>query len=49
MNQTFKLIKKALVELFSYEEDDVTSYAEFREDLDMDSQGIVELTKWCSR
>jgi acyl carrier protein len=45
VNQTFKLIKKALVELFSYEEDDVTSYAEFREDLDMDSQGIVELTK----
>lgn len=45
MNQTFKQIKKALVELFSYEEDDVTSYAEFREDLNMDSQGIVELTK----
>ncbi|MES0362172.1 MAG: acyl carrier protein [Anaerolineales bacterium] len=45
MNQTFKLIKKTLVEVFSYEEDDVTSYAKFREDLDMDSQGIVELTK----
>ena len=45
MNQTFKQIKKTLVELFSYEEDDVTSYAEFREDLNMDSQGIVELTK----
>jgi len=45
VNQTFKLIKKALVELFSYAEDDVTSYAKFREDLDLDSQGIVEFTK----
>ena len=45
MNQTFKLIKKALVELFSYAEDDVTSYAKFREDLDLDSQGIVEFTR----
>jgi acyl carrier protein len=45
VNQTFKLIKKALVELYSYAEDDVTSYAKFREDLDMDSQGIVEFTK----
>jgi acyl carrier protein len=45
VNQTFKLIKTALVELFSYAEDDVTSYAKFREDLDLDSQGIVEFTK----
>ena len=45
MNQTFRLIKKALVELFSFEEDDVISYANFREDLGMDTQGIVDLTK----
>ena len=45
LDQTFRLIKKALIELFSFEEDDVTSYANFREDLGMDTQGIVDLTK----
>jgi len=45
VNQTYKLVKKVLIELYSYAEDDVTSYAKFREDLDLDSQGIVEFTK----